>query len=156
MTLKLDIGAGDFPKPGYTSQDAYGTPEILSPMWDIPLLDESVDEIITDHALEHVSLPEVKQSLKEWLRILKPGARAIVIVPDLVWCCQNWLNWQTDDWHMHTIFGHQGSEGQQHKCGFTHKLLRQYAEEAGFRVVEDGTVDSHGQPSIRMVMEKPQ
>lgn len=153
--MKLDIGAGDFPKDGYTTVDPFTGADIQAPMWDIPLPDNSIDEIVTDHALEHILKAQVVPTLKEWRRLLKPGALAVVVVPDLVWCVTNWLNWQTNDWHMDTIFGHEGSPGQQHGTGFTHKLLRQYAEEAGLVVVEDTTVDSHGQPSIRMVMRKP-
>lgn len=39
----------------------------------------SIDTVVSDNALEHVDLPLAE--LKEMLRVLKPGGRAVVVVP---------------------------------------------------------------------------
>ncbi|MDY7576937.1 methyltransferase domain-containing protein [Herbaspirillum sp. RTI4] len=57
--------------------------------WDLPdgdaqgmqgIADESLDFVYSSHCLEH--MVDVRQALKNWLRILKPGGYLIVTVPD--------------------------------------------------------------------------
>lgn len=58
---------------------------ILSNANDLPFKDSSIDYIIALHILEHC--PEPVFVLKEWLRVLKPGGKLGVVVP-------NWkYNW---------------------------------------------------------------
>jgi SAM-dependent methyltransferase len=45
----------------------------------LPLEDASVDAVVSANLLEHV--PEDEQALAEILRILRPGARAVIVVP---------------------------------------------------------------------------
>lgn len=40
---------------------------------------ESIDRIFSLHTLEHI--PDVKESFKEFYRVLKPGGKAYIIVP---------------------------------------------------------------------------
>lgn len=152
--MKLDMGAGAFPKPGYVTVDRFCAADIEAPMWDVPLPDGSVSEIWSDHALEHVAKAQVVPTLREWARLLKPDGCITLIVPDLDWCCRNWLAHQTNDWHMDVLFGGQGHEGEFHRTGFTFPLLRAYAAEAGLRVRRERIVDSHGQPSLCVEMVK--
>ncbi len=49
----------------------------------IPLADNSVDCVFTSHFLEHIRRPEAARVLKESLRVLKPGGRIRVVVPDV-------------------------------------------------------------------------
>jgi predicted SAM-dependent methyltransferase len=59
-----------------------------------PLLlkEASVDGIICEHTLEHLSYSEVDRLLKECFRILKPGAVLRIVVPDLFLFMQNYCN----------------------------------------------------------------
>lgn len=49
----------------------------------LPLPPNSVDHILCSHFLEHVSASEVPAILADFFRVLKPGSRAHIIVPDL-------------------------------------------------------------------------
>jgi predicted SAM-dependent methyltransferase len=99
-------------------------------MWDIPLPDGSVDTIFSSNALEHISKFAIIPTLQEWHRLLKPGGRMQIVVPDLEWAVAFWLKmkdtaWATG-WPLDTIYGHQKHEGEYHKTGFTPKILWDY------------------------------
>lgn len=49
----------------------------------LPLPASSVDHLLCSHFLEHVSASEVPGILRDFHRVLKPGARAHIIVPDV-------------------------------------------------------------------------
>lgn len=53
-----------------------------------PFPDNSVDEILAVHVIEHIEPNKVIYMLNEWLRILKPGGSAAVEWPDLLKMCQ--------------------------------------------------------------------
>lgn len=146
--MKLDMGAGAFPREGFTTVDAYASADIQAPMWAVPLADGVAEHIYSCHALEHVAKAQVVPTLREWARLLAPEGRIELIVPDLEWCCRNWLDWQTNDWHMDVLFGGQGHEGEFHKTGFTFRLMQRYAAEAGLRIDRFERIQSHGQPSL--------
>lgn len=154
--MKLDIGCGIFKRDGYTGVDIDPIchPDICAPMNSIPLPDNSVSEIYSSHALEHQGKFEIVPILKEWKRILIPGGTLVIEVPDLRWCVQNWLFRQTNDWHLDALFGQQTGIGEFHKTGFTPRIMEGYIEEAGLVVVDQTTIDSHGQPTLQFFVEK--
>lgn len=45
--------------------------------------DESVDALYCSHALEHMKIGQLEDTLDEWARVLKPGGPLFVSVPDL-------------------------------------------------------------------------
>lgn len=71
----------------------------------------------------------------EWNRVLKPGGRVQLIVPDLQWAVEFWLsridNPDNTGWPLDVIFGNQTHEGQFHKTGFTPRILWQYFHLSG-------------------------
>lgn len=154
--MRLDIGCGIYKREGFTGVDVDPSvnPDICSPMWYIPLADNTVDEIYSSHALEHVTKFQVVPTLLEWKRLLKPGGQAVIQVPDLEWCCRAWLSHPQTDWWMDTIFGMCTTEGEQHRTGFTTLIMMDYLAQAGLYVVMNQTVDSHGQPTLEFVVRK--
>lgn len=125
--VKLDIGSGGYSSDDtFLSVDLYTEADIIAPMWDIPLPNESVDVIFSSQALEHVGKNDVLPTLREWERLLKSGGRLQLIVPDLEWACQWWLANQTTGWPMDVIYGNQKHEGEFHKTGFSQKILLNY------------------------------
>ena len=47
---------------------------------DVPFEDNSVDYIISSHALEHMT--DTRKALREWIRVLKPNGLMAIIMPD--------------------------------------------------------------------------
>ncbi len=84
-TNYLDLGAGDDDLDGFHAVDFFTNPHAYGADLRYPLLiDDGVfDGIFTEHTLEHLNYAEVAKVLAECRRILKPGGRLRVIVPDL-------------------------------------------------------------------------
>lgn len=135
--IKLDIGSGGpSGDSSFIGVDAYvDSADVKAFMWDLPYEDNSVDVIFTSQALEHISKYQVIPTLQEWYRVLKPGGRLQIIVPDLEWAVKFWLDRKdlpdNVDWPMDIIFGLQSHDGEYHKTGFTPKILWQYLHLSG-------------------------
>lgn len=153
--MKLDVGSGPFPKAGYRTCDMFVGADYQCPMWRIPVEDGEVEAIWSSHALEHVGKAMVAPTLAEWFRVLRPGGLLELEVPDLRWVCRNWLEHQSDDWHMDTIFGNQEHEGEFHKTGFTPAILERRLREAGFEVGSIDIVWSHEQDTLFAIARRP-
>ncbi len=82
----IDIGCG----PDSIAQYIEQFPLMRSVRnWDLPdgdaqylatVADNSLDFVHSSHCLEHMVDP--KESLKHWLRVLKPGGYAVIMIPD--------------------------------------------------------------------------
>lgn len=152
--MKLDIGCGDFKREGYLGVDPFVATDYQAPMWELPFEDDSIEAIYSSHALEHISKFEVPLTLDEWRRVLMPGGAIEIHVPDLRWCCEQWLARQGTDWYLDTLFGMQNHPGEFHKTGFTPDILRRYLVDAGLRVINEGAIESHGQPTLCFMVTK--
>lgn len=79
--MRLNLGACDRAFDGFQSVDLVGPADIiadLSKPWPWP--DSSVDEVRAHDIIEH--LPNRILTMNELHRVLKPGARATIEVPD--------------------------------------------------------------------------
>jgi len=101
--------------------------------------DDSIEAIYTSHVLEHFYYGlgnELIATLSEWHRVLKPGGKLYISVPNLQVLC--WLfihpNLMPLERHqiMRMMFGGQTNEHDVHKVGFDADILALYLEEVGF------------------------
>lgn len=69
---------------------------ILSLCNNLPFKNDSLDGIVALHIFEHVQDPVL--TLKEWLRVIKPGARIGIVVPNFKY---NWSASNDDDKYGH-------------------------------------------------------
>ena len=132
--IRLDIGCGseETKRVGYIGVDAYtDAADIKANMWDLPYEDESVDEIYSAQALEHIPKNMVVPTLQEWKRVLKSGGKMHLQLPDLEWACMWWLSHQSIGWDMDIIYGTQKHEGEFHKTGFSTKIIWDYLQDVG-------------------------
>ena len=58
-------------------------PDILCDVKKLPFEDNEVDFIYAAHLLEHIYLDKVPEYLREWMRVLKPGGKLAIVVPDI-------------------------------------------------------------------------
>jgi len=141
MVLRLHIG-GTRPHPDWKIVDVEPRPEVDYVMNAADLsafADESVDVIYTSHVLEHFHHTlnnELLRVLIEWRRVLKPGGKLLISVPDLRVLC--WLYGNPNllpEERMHLMrimFGGQTDEYDVHKAGLDFEILGMYVEQAGF------------------------
>lgn len=76
--IKLDIGCGKEKKEGYVGIDIdpESQADIIASALDLPFENESVDEIISSHLVEHFSPEEAQKFFSEIYRVLKQGGGA--------------------------------------------------------------------------------
>jgi predicted SAM-dependent methyltransferase len=132
--LRIDVGGGLEPRENFINVDMYaeGKDIVKAPAWNLPYEDGTVDEINCSHVLEHIEKRMIHPTLAEFHRVLKPAGLLCLEVPDLVYCCQLWLQTRGDGWERDTIFGNEDDPGQFHKTGFDKALLLKYIKDAGF------------------------
>jgi len=76
--IRLNIGAGDTQIPGFTPIDAKFGHDATK--LDYP--DASVDEVYSSHCLEHIHHSKTQLVIREWCRVLKPGGRIRIAIPN--------------------------------------------------------------------------
>lgn len=89
----LAVGAGwddlqQWKEAGYVCVtldiDPETTPNIVGSMTDLSMVrDGMYDVVYCSHSLEHLYPHDVPRALAEFYRVLKPGGKAVILVPDL-------------------------------------------------------------------------
>lgn len=83
--VKLDIGCGSKKKEGFVGIDRikFDGVDVVCDVGVAPLPyeDNTVDEVHSSHFVEHLSASERIHFMNELSRVMKPGAKATIIVP---------------------------------------------------------------------------
>jgi hypothetical protein len=85
MGLKLNLGSGQNPQPGFLNVDKYGEPDLKCDLesfpWPWP--DNSASQVLLIHVLEHLGAsPDVFIGImKELHRVCEPDAQIHIVVP---------------------------------------------------------------------------
>jgi hypothetical protein len=143
--------------------DPSRSPDILGSILDMSAVpDASVSAIFSSHNIEHVYAHEVKQALKEFLRVLSDDGFVILTCPDLKSVCEavakdNLVEplYQSPAGPitpLDVLYGHRpsiaaGNHYMAHKCGFTWTTLSKEFLTAGF-----GSVIGGSRPSYRRIL----
>jgi predicted SAM-dependent methyltransferase len=83
--VMVHLGCGDIADPRYINVDKRPAPHVhhLGGVDSLPYLGANfADFIYTSHCLEHIPYDQVPKVLAEWARVLKPGGRLRIAVPD--------------------------------------------------------------------------
>jgi predicted SAM-dependent methyltransferase len=132
--IRLNLGAGARPIPGFIDVDRKDGGEVFPLL--IPqqggdrLPDDSVDEIYASHILEHFSHGQTLEVLKEWVRVLKPGSRIRIAVPDFDKIV-SFYNEGTDDKVESYLMGGHQDDNDHHGAIFNEQKLRGLMRHAG-------------------------
>ncbi|MGE3333269.1 MAG: methyltransferase domain-containing protein [Rhodospirillaceae bacterium] len=141
--LKLHIG-GKERREGWTVLDIAPAPHVdmVGDCKDLTALPGgSCAEIYASHVLEHLAYDgEVQQALREFHRVLAPGGRVRISVPDMEVLCRLFLLPNMDFQHryhvMRSLFGGRTSPHDVHYTGMFYEYLGAMMHGAGFRDIE--------------------
>ncbi|MGV6852787.1 MAG: class I SAM-dependent methyltransferase [bacterium] len=98
----INLGCGNNPIKGWLNFDSCTIDGVLC--WDlsrgIPLEDNSVDYVYSEHFIEHLTFQQAVVLLKEIYRVLKPGCVVRTAMPDLMEVVRNYMtnNFSKQDW----------------------------------------------------------
>ena len=164
--MKLEIGSGHRPTPGYIHNDtnAFDHIEHVCKAWEIDLPDGSLEEVIALGVVEHFTFAQAEESFKNICRMLKTSGRLIFDVPDLfVWSeylfnvLRNKPCPMEKEHVLATIYGWQRWEGDEHKSGWTKETLIEKLKECGFSQVLDGEAEFRRRPELwRRRLDRPE
>ena len=93
--VNLMFGCGDTAYPGWVGVDCFYSSNVtltLDLRRLLPLPTSSVDCCYSEHFLEHLQPDECQRHINEVFRVLKPGARYRVVVPNALEFAQRYLD----------------------------------------------------------------
>jgi hypothetical protein len=172
--LRLHLGSGHLHLDEYLNIDPYTKESDIKD--DMRYLftqkPNSVVEMVSHHALEHIPMRDVWKTLQRWYEILMPGGTLEIGMPDIELSCQLFVEAPEDakwGWHIWTIYGAQADtnspmndrdnapfeKGQLHMSGFSLGHFIRMLEDIGFRMIDAYHYDGYGTPSFFVYAEKP-
>lgn len=144
--LRLNIGSGSRRPPGYYNVDIQEDPkatrklDAIGHAKSVPLPDGCACELMAIHFWEHLFRWECDEVMAEWKRLLRPGGKLVLELPNLIKCCQNVIDGRMrggkhpDQLGMWGLFGDDRFKDPHmiHKYGWSPQTLEAYLKEQGF------------------------
>ena len=130
--MKIEFGCGEKPRhPGYKTCDVRDVPgvDFVCPAWEIDTLvkENSVEEIFSRHFFEHLTFHQGAVVLSKWNKILKPGGRMEMILPNLDFHVKQWITKSDLQSALTGFYGWQRGELEDtwdiHKSGYNFETL---------------------------------
>lgn len=148
--MRLNLGCGDQKYSDFVGVDIEGyAADIIHDLRDpLPFPDNSVDEILASHVIEHFSLWEIDRILNDWNRVLKPYTGvAWGFVPDIRAVAEEYIKAvDAGDWFLRRqwISNFNGGyasdpyigKGEVHMACYDESLLREKLTTAHFSPIE--------------------
>lgn len=145
--MKLELGAGGRPTPGYEHNDAQPWDHIehVGDPWMLTLPDQSLDEVLALAFIEHLTYDQARDTFRNVHRMLRPDASFLFDVPDY----PTWARYYVDliggydapvtlEHCRRTLFGWQRWPGDEHLYGWDGQLLTDVLHDTGYTRVTFG------------------
>lgn len=136
--IKLNLGCGTTKLEGYVNIDVEEScsPDLVCDFTKValPYENDSVEEIVMFHTIEHIRKIIHPGLFGEFRRVLKVGGRLIISYPNFWECATRWKNnyqGQRDFWHA-TMFGRQLYPSDYHVCAMDPTEVEIILRDIGF------------------------
>lgn len=156
--LRLHLGCGKRRFEGFVNIDVNynSATDYVCDVSRLPCPDNSVERIENYHVIEHIPRNRVKETLAEWLRVLRPGGTLVIECPDLDEAMRQYLAGNKE--RLFSVYGHQRFPGDAHHWGYTDTTLSELLASVGFHnILQLAPQDYHKdiEPCIRVECQKP-
>jgi len=101
----------------------------------LPFGNSTFDVAFSSHVLEHIPRSDVNETLKEWVRILKPDGELRLILPNIAWAAKKVLENTIDHHTLNVLYGGQSNPYDYHYNGFTKARLEELLTPLNFELV---------------------
>lgn len=158
--VKLNLGCGDRLEKGYINIDAYNpAADMKANAVKLPLPNDWADEIMSMHMFEHLSPYDVMDALAEWKRVLKPGGRLILEMPDIMAMCKEFVDPATSKgkrYELLNCFYGTTQIAHPHLWGWYPEILADHLWNAGYRNIIECALQytDHWGRNFRMECQK--
>lgn len=165
--IKLNLGAGGIEYEGYLSVDKYDArAHIDMDIIKLDFEDNSVEEILASHVFEHLNPYHSLDILREWLRVLKPGGKLIMEMPDIEQLCKRFVTASTGERYgiLNAIYGSVNTTGvggpdnitSPHLFGWWPQSMQDHLMNAGYTNIQFmGEKIPHPESNFRVEANKP-
>lgn len=144
--LKLHVGCGTVKLDGYVNIDlrqVKGVTDIIASCDNLPYAENTVDEIISYHLIEHFDEPEAKKVMSHWYSLLKDEGQCVIETPNVIEMARKMISvYETEElvrpgyiYGCHDKTGRETIVNDNHKWGYTQQSLRKYLLDIGFKYV---------------------
>lgn len=170
--LKLHVGCGGHPVSGWVNLDLHPAPLCWNVQWGLPFADGAMTHVFVSHLLEHLFFPsEVMPFLAEVRRVLAPGGRLRLVVPDVAQLIDayrsgdrdffarraaHWPGARGDGPLLPQFLSYAGAGAEPaflfeaHKFGYDFETLDSLLRQAGFEAVSRSGYMASEDPDLRI------
>lgn len=112
----------------------------------MPLEDGCADEVHAYHLIEHVAGYEAPALATEWVRVLRPGGRLIMELPNIALCARNLLNGSREQMSLWGFYGNWNERNPYmlHKHGYTPETITALLASCGLSSIKILPPQTHG------------
>ena len=161
--IRLNLGSGGIEYPGFLSVDLHDSrASIIMDATKLDFPDNSVAEIMALHLFEHLNPYKALDVLREWRRVLKPGGKLVMEMPDIEQLCKRFVTANTGQRYgiLNAVYGSvnttdKGGPDQitsPHLFGWWPQSIADHLVNAGFTNVVFGP-EQHPHPESNMHVE---
>ena len=133
--VKLNIGCGDRYFDDHINMDKFHpSSDIIMDVMDMSQLEDNVaKQISAIHVLEHTPSNRALNTLKEWNRVLAPGGKLVIELPDIEALCARFANANKEERYeiLTCIYGHNMPHCP-HLFGWHEEIMIEHLSLTGF------------------------
>jgi len=137
--IRLNLGGRNTRIPGFLNVDLFKGPnvDIETDVSDLSTISANCVEVIyASNILEHFSHTRTLFVLEEWFRVLKPGGKLYLSVPDFDAAIKIYHDFGLTPWVVNILWGDQGYDLAYHYIAFNFGTLAKIVSQAGFRDIK--------------------
>ena len=144
--IKLNLGCGHDRRPGFINIDADRRvkPDIIHDLTQaLPVANRSVDLILLQDILEHLTIQEVEILIKNCAQVLKITGQLEIRIPN-VYAIVSKFYWQPDLMMLY-LYGDTTKSGRwgAHRSGYTPELLKELGSRYHLRLTKLAKIDTN-------------
>ncbi len=135
--VKINIGCGTRKWKGFLNidiQEAVHPDVVMDIRYLEKIADNSVDEILAEHVLEHFPVWQTQTILNIWASKLHMGGYMKIWIPDFEVLCRYVVDGNYGKMAMQSIYGKQDHPWNYHCVGFTKEYIKELMKNAGMTV----------------------
>lgn len=121
----------------------------------IPLNSSSVEYIFTSHFLEHLYRSDMRKLLADCYRVLVPGGKIRISVPDLAYAINLYPKDKEKMLEKYFFINHFGNDFSNHKYMYDYDIIRDLLIDIGFDEVNRSSFQSQDFPDTDKLDNRP-